>query len=326
MVFLLIFMPAIISAQMQEYKEYSIEKGDTLWDISNKELKDPFLWPKVWKENPEVKNPDKIYPRQKIRIPFSLMQKEIVPEMKPVTKPVIKPAIPQEKPADMTRPAIQPKAREYLVNQNTLISSGYIAESVHSLGEITDTPTGRTSLGKGDYAYIKTVNPVKKGDKFFIIQPVEKVNHPITGSFLGYLIDVRATAEVVGQEENDDPKVLITNSYTDVTPGNLLDTFFDIEPPLAPENPRRPDIGGYIIATKELREANGVWDIVYLDKGIKDGLEVGDLLATTLQSQHKIYNGLVQIISLRDSTSTGIIRKSNEEVTKGDAITGVKPE
>ena len=61
-------------SQTPEYKDYTVAKGDTLWDISNNELKDPFLWPKVWKENPEIKNPDLIYPGQKIRIPLYLLQ------------------------------------------------------------------------------------------------------------------------------------------------------------------------------------------------------------------------------------------------------------
>lgn len=323
--FILLFfllLPSLVAAQMQEYKDYTVQKGDTLWDISNKELQDPFLWPKVWKENPAIKNPDRIYPKQKVKIPLYLLQKEIIPETKPVAKPVIKPVIPKEKPVEI----IQPVKKEYLVNKHIFISSGYITESVHSVGEISDTPTGRTILGKGDYAYIKTNKPVKKGDKFYVIIPTEKVKHPKTGRTLGYLIDIRGTVEVVGQEENDDPKVVVTNAYFDISTGNLLDTYYEIEPPLSPENPRKPDINGYVVASKHLRFINVPYDIVYIDKGRNDGLEVGDLLVTTLQSQHKIYNGLIQVINLRDSTSTVIIRKSNDTVTKGDSVTGVKPE
>jgi hypothetical protein len=67
---------------------------------------------------------------------------------------------------------------------------------------------------------------------------------------------------------------------------------------------------------------NGTWDVVYIDKGTKDGLQIGDMLATTVQSQHRIMNGLIQIINLRETTSTAIIKKSNSEITKGDGITG----
>ena len=64
------------SGQDMEYKEYKVLKGDTLWDISSKEIHDPFLWPKIWKENPDIKNPDRISPSQMIKIPLRLIQKE----------------------------------------------------------------------------------------------------------------------------------------------------------------------------------------------------------------------------------------------------------
>lgn len=322
-VLFMLFLPAFTTAQTQEYKDYIIEKGDTLWDISNKELKDPFLWPKVWKENPDIKNPDKIYPKQKIKIPLYLLQKEIIPETKPVAKPVIKPKIPKEKPVEKV---IEPIRKEYLVNKHVLISSGYIAESVHSVGKILDTPTGKTVIGKGDYAYIKTNKPVKKGDKFYVIVPIEKVKHPKTGRTLGYLIDIRGTVEVVGQEENDDPKVIVTNAYFDISTGNLLDDYYEIEPPLAPENPRKPNINGYVVASKHLHLISVPFDIAYIDKGSRDGLQVGDMLATTVQSKHKIYNSLIQIINTREATSTVIIRKSMDTVTKGDGVTEIKQE
>ncbi len=322
---ILLMLPSFIAAQTQEYKDYIIHKGDTLWDISQKELNDSFLWPKVWKENPQIKNPDRIYPNQKIRIPLYLLQKEI-PEIKPETKaeikPVIKPEIIEEKPVEKI---IEPIKKEYLVNKRLLIASGYIADSVHSVGKIMDSPSGRNLLGKDDYAYIRTDYPVNVGEKFYIIRSLGKVTHPKSGRKLGFLIEVLGIAQVV-DKENDDTKVIIADSYEEILTGSLLDNFYEIEAPLAIENPRKPDINGYIVAAKQLHIINGTWDIVYIDKGKKDGLEIGDLLATTLQSEHKIVNGMVQIINLRESTSTAIVRKSNNIVTKGDGIMGVKEE
>jgi hypothetical protein len=56
----------------QEKKEtegvYTIKKGDTLWDISAKFLKDPFLWPKLWERNPYITNPHWIYPGNPIQL------------------------------------------------------------------------------------------------------------------------------------------------------------------------------------------------------------------------------------------------------------------
>lgn len=45
---------------------YEVVPGDTLWDISEKELKSPWYWPKVWSLNPQIQNPHLIYPGDKI--------------------------------------------------------------------------------------------------------------------------------------------------------------------------------------------------------------------------------------------------------------------
>jgi LysM repeat protein len=330
--FTLLFIPfpCLSTAQELEYKDYTIMKGDTLWDISSKELKDSFLWPKVWKENPEIKNPDRIYPGQKIKIPLYLLQKEIAPEIKPIEKPAEKPiarpipVIPEVKSIPVQK--IVPPKKEYIVNKHIFLASGYITESIHSVGVIEDTPTGRSIIGKDDYAFIKINKPARKGDKFYIFHVMEKVYHPITGLNLGYLIDVVGTAEVVSQEKNDDPKVVITRAYTDISTGYFLDDYYEVEPPLEIDNPREPDINGYIVASKHMHLINVPYDVAYIDRGARDGLQVGDLLATMEQGKHKIYNGIIQVINTRETTSTVIIKKTTDIVLKGDPVTKIKQE
>jgi len=311
-------LSSFLIAQMQEYKDYTVLKGDTLWDISKKELKDPFLWPKIWKENPTITNPDKIYPKQKIKIPLYLAQKEISLPETPKKEVEVK----KEEPKIEIPKKIEPVKKEYLIDKNLLISSGYIAETIPSVGKIVDSQSEKNLLGKDDYAYIETNYSVKIGDKFYVIRSAEKVKHPESGDKLGYLIEVLGIAEVISQKNNV-IKVNITTSYNDILIGSLLENFYEIEPPFALDPPRKPDINGYIVTARYLRTINGTWDIVYIDRGEKDGLEAGDMLAITT-GKYKEINGVIQVINLRESTATAIVRKINKEVIKGDTIVGIK--
>lgn len=144
--FSLIFIFAFSTAYSQgmEYKEYKVMKGDTLWDISTKEIQDPFLWPKIWKENPEIKNPNRISPEQTIKIPTGLLRskeqkEEATAEKASAAMP--EPAKEKQVPQKAVEKKIEPVKRNYLADKDLLIASGYITDYItkelKSVGKIT---------------------------------------------------------------------------------------------------------------------------------------------------------------------------------------------
>jgi LysM repeat protein len=56
-------------AETKDGYYYTVQKGDTLWDLSRRFADSPWVWPELWTENSSViTNPHLIYPGQKIRL------------------------------------------------------------------------------------------------------------------------------------------------------------------------------------------------------------------------------------------------------------------
>jgi len=325
----LVYIPSG-NAETLETRPYEIQKGDTLWDISGKEYGDSFQWPMIWKENPEIKNPDRIYPGQEIKVPAGLIkQKEIgltpveealepappaaqVPEAPPPAPPA-----PDQIAAPETEPII-PRDKDYLFTKDEMIASGFITKEVPKVGKVDSYVSPRQLVTFGDEIYIDLSGPVKPGDKFLVIE-ASRVRHPRTSKNMGYLVHPLGIVEVLSADNLI--RAQIVKSYDHIVKGATLIEYTEPEPPMWDEGGGKPDVTGYILALEQKKDVASQLEFLYLDKGAKDNLKVGDLLVSMKGPDE---NATVQIIRTEEDTSTAIVRKQNAQVNPGDKIRGSK--
>ncbi|MBI5450498.1 MAG: tetratricopeptide repeat protein [Gammaproteobacteria bacterium] len=83
-------LASLAAAPAETTNQYQVREGDTLWDISEALLNDPWLWPELWAVNPEIKNPDKIFPGDTVHLiyingkPKLVLQRQGQPLLAPV--------------------------------------------------------------------------------------------------------------------------------------------------------------------------------------------------------------------------------------------------
>jgi LysM repeat protein len=216
-----------LSPLAQEKKEgeeiYTIKQGDTLWDISSKFLKDPFLWPKLWQRNPYITNPHWIYPGQPIRLaPAEELRKEMLkeagkePEVKKEEVPPEekKPEIAEEKPAEVKPAEVKPsevKPPEVKPTEEIpavfpeVRTAGFVSDvKLRGIGIILDSREGKNLMSEGDIIYLafKTSAPIMVGNKYTAIRGREFVRHPVTNQKIGIKYIITGVIQVIDLQGN----------------------------------------------------------------------------------------------------------------------------
>jgi len=207
-----------LSPLAQEKKEteefYTIKQGDTLWEISSKFLKDPFLWPKLWQRNPYITNPHWIYPGQPIRLsPIEEVKKEepkkVAVEEKPkaeVREPEVKkvePALIEKKPEE--QPVGKKPAEEKPMVFPEVKSAGFLSDvDYRGIGIVLESKEGKSVMATGDIIYVtfKTFDPILIGNKYTVFRASELIRHPVTDKTFARRYNIIGNIQIIDQHGN----------------------------------------------------------------------------------------------------------------------------
>jgi hypothetical protein len=255
---------------------YVVKKGDTLWAISKKFLKDPWQWPEVWTtNNTRVTNPHLIYPGEELLLVYKDKKPQIVPSGEMAvenTADKLSPRI-RQLPLEQAIPTIPIAAiRQFLkgprvVTDDELSRAPYVVEfnELHLAG----------SAGMG--AYVKNLaRPLRAG--YSVVRRGDAYRDPDTGELLGY--EAIPTAEGEVRELGKLSTVQLLSSTREVNVGDRLlpqesDLFNANFYPHAPNGA----VGGRIISVYDGLSEIGQFQIVTLNRGAKQGLEPGHVLS-----------------------------------------------
>lgn len=190
-------------------------------------------------------------------------------------------------------------------------------------------------LGTGDVLYLRLNNrvDVAPGDLFTVYKRPHKVFHPVTGQYLGHLVNRLAVVQV-SQVDKELTTVQIVRSFAAVSPGDPVMKFaLPTDTGTASDRPSIGDMEGRIV---EFQSNLGIMhmvaqrNVVYLDRGREDGVRPGDRMDVVRSGgglpQRVV--GELKVLSMEDRTATALLTKSISRILKGDRfmVKGHAPE
>lgn len=275
--------------------QYVVVRGDTLWDISGRFLKDVWRWPELWRMNQEqLRNPHRIFPgdvivldRTGAEVRLRLLRGDeaaaaaaaaaapgaAAPEAAPRDTVKLSPRLRAEPLADKAIPAIPPSVIEPFLSRPLVVGQ----DELDSAPRVLAAQENRVAIGAGSIAYVEGMDP-DKGLYWQLFRRGDALVDPETAETLGYQAVYLGEAQVI--RRGDPATIEVTKSAQEIYAGDRLLPAAKEIPTFSyvPRAPWRP-VRGHVMSTYGNLGETGPTGIVALSRGSKDGLEVGHVLA-----------------------------------------------
>jgi LysM repeat protein len=320
---------------------YIVARGDTLWDISARFLKNPYLWPQIWNENKYIQDAHWIYPGDPLLLPkVALVAEQAGQPPAPAGPEGLAP----ETEAPLGGTGLEPGAGEAgaaaslgpVTEELSLQCASYVVndredESLYLVG--SDEGEEKISMGDRDLVYLnKGSNAgVKAGDLYSLHHIAYTVKHPVSGKKLGTKIETTGWVKVILVQENTACAV-IEQACADVHAGDYLKPFEKVNVPMVVPRaaaeccePANGKIARHVVDIQDDATIAGQGQFVSIDAGTDDGVAPGSLFSVFRSMYPSVPTprspvGMATVVAVREKTATAKITYSKYEVAVGDEV------
>jgi hypothetical protein len=251
-------------------ERYTVQPGDTLWDISDRFLTDPWLWPEIWYENPKIENPHLIYPGDVIKLTTVDGEPRLTAERGGGTVK-LSPKVRAEK-LDEAISTIPVSAIRPFLTGHRLVS----AEAYKGAPYILAGSENRVISSTGDPVYVRGL-PSSPPESWDVVRKGDELVDPETGEVLGFEATKVGTTRL---SQTGDPATMVVTGVTrEILRGDRL--FQANETGLRSQfTPRAPEqaMKGQIMTVMDGVSQVGQFDVVAINLGTEDGASVGHVL------------------------------------------------
>lgn len=321
-----------VFAQSDEPTIYVIEKGDTLWGLSDRFLKDPYYWPDLWARNPQqITNPHLIFPGQRVKVYPDRIEVEETGQAQAGQAEAPKETTPKETTKEMKAIAEEvTQERSFTVRGG----EGFLMEkSFRPAGYIIAAHQDRKLSGEDDVVYtdIGRAQRAKAGARLSIFKRMDAVSHPITNAILGYKVVPLGTLQLTELAEKGS-KAIITKSFQEIGVGAFLWPYRERKREVYLKAADR-DLTGYIVETLSGTKQVAAGEVVYVDLGRAQGLKIGNMLyiVRDVVPERKFYElrpvklpvdvlGALVVVEIGKNTATGLVVKNTDVIYRGDRV------
>ncbi len=300
-------------AERPQERIHTVRPGDTLWDLARQYLRDPFLWPEIFRLNPDViGDPARIYPSERLRIPWLGNGLFAFEEGEPERTIFFPRNLGMAREAHTIRAAGTADVpiltagdfyrAAFLAHDREVAPAGRIVRRISPTVVPVEMPA-QIALYDRVVVSLSPQATARVGELFQFFRR----DRPVRG--YGRVWEPTGLAEVVAVEDGAATAVIV-QVFDAITVGDLAlgAEEFPVEPGVAP----RPQTGvtGRVIAFQRPNPLQTTQAIVFLDLGAQAGLEAGDefvayLPATQRRGEFRpeIEVALLQVVRVKERTA-----------------------